>query len=171
MYDTEENQKKSKSQIKRELLALQDAGRELVDLPIKALDQIPLSDPLRDAVLQAKTLKKTALKRQLKHIGGLMRHEDVEAIRKAMAVQRLPHEKEVKEFHEVESWRDALLAGDNTLVDKLGKRFSNIDHQYLRQLVRNARKEQGLNKSPKSARALFRYLKQLADSHPEVEEE
>lgn len=165
MVDTEEIQPKSKSQVKRELHALHDLGRDLVELPGKSLQQIPLSDETRDAVLEAKQLKMEALRRKLKHIGKLMRDEDADSIRIALDKLRQPHEKEVSEFHEVEGWRDALLAGDDVVLNELCGRFVDIDRQHLRQLVRNAKKEQALNKAPKSARVLFRYLKGLSENN------
>ncbi|MBT7951051.1 MAG: DUF615 domain-containing protein [Gammaproteobacteria bacterium] len=165
MTDTEEIRPKSKSQVKRELHALHDLGRELVELPGKALKQIPLSEETLDAVLEAKQLKMEALRRQLKHIGKLMRDEDADSIRIALDKLRQPHEKEVSEFHEVEGWRDSLLAGDDAVLGELCGRFVDIDRQHLRQLVRNAQKERDLNKPPKSARVLFRYLKALSENN------
>jgi ribosome-associated protein len=162
MLDTKEKQIKSKSQIKRDLLALQDLGRDLLKLPDKVLPKVPLSDSVLEAIQEARQMKKVALKRQLKHIGALMRDEDEDAIRVALVRLRQPHLKEVKEFHEVEVWRDGLLAGDDSLLDELGQRFPAIDHQHLRQLVRNAKKEQTMNKPLKSAKALFRYLKEIS---------
>jgi ribosome-associated protein len=161
MIDLEEKRQRSKSQIKRDMLALQDLGRELVDLSSKALHQLSISDEIREAVLEAKHLKMEALRRQLKHIGKLMRDEDADAISMALATLRKPHEEEVKVFHEVEGWRDALLAGDDALLNESCKRFADMDRQHLRQLLRNAKREQALDKAPKSARALFRYLKEL----------
>jgi ribosome-associated protein len=162
MTDTEERQEKSKSQIKRELLALQKLGRELVDLPPKGLLKIPLSDPIRGAIVHAKQLKMGALARELKHIGKLMRDEDVDAIQTALDVLRHPHREAVKVVHVAEGWRDALLAGNDGLLDELCIRFPDIDRQHLWQLVRNAKKEQVLNKPPRAGRELFRYLKELA---------
>ena len=162
MLDTEEKQDKSKSQIKREMLALQELGRELVGLSNKFLRQVPMTDSLQEAVLETKQLKKEVLRRQIKHIGALMRDEDSAAIRKALATMRQPHLEEVNEFHEVEGWRDTLLAGDDDLLDELSRRFDDMDRQHLCQLIRNAKKEQALNKPPKSARALFRYLKMVS---------
>jgi ribosome-associated protein len=163
MIHTEEILPKSKSQVKRELLALHELGRALVGLPNKSLSQIPVSDATRDAILEAKQLKMEALRRQLKHVGKLMRDEDAGAIRLALAKLRKPHEKEVTVFHEVEDWRDRLLAGEDALVDELCGRFSGVERQRLWQLVRNARKERDLGKAPKSARVLFRYLKEFVD--------
>lgn len=161
MNDTQEDQKKSKSQIKREFLALQALGRELVELPGKTLHQLPLSESLREAILGARQLKMEALRRQLKHIGKLLRDEDIEAIQIALENLRKPHGMEVKTFHEIENWRDALLAGDDKLLEELCERFAKLDRQHIRQLVRNAKKEQAANKPPKSARVLFRHLKEL----------
>ena len=161
MDETEEIEEKSKSQIKRELLALQKLGRELVDLPDKALQKLLLSDRTRAAVVHARQLKMGALARQLKHIGKLMRDENVDAIQQALTVHRQPHEEEVKALHAIETRRDALLAGNDEQIGQLCQQFPNIDRQHLRQLVRNALKEQSLNKPPKAARALFQYLKEM----------
>ncbi|HEX7027045.1 MAG TPA: ribosome biogenesis factor YjgA, partial [Gammaproteobacteria bacterium] len=82
-HNDKNEEEKSKSQVKRELHALQDLGKQLVGLSPKQLQAIPLSEPLRKAVLQAKAFNRRALQRQLKYIGGLMPHEDVDAIRRA----------------------------------------------------------------------------------------
>ena len=161
MIDTEEQNRKSKSQIKRELRALKELGQKLVVLPEKSLKKIPMTDALREAVMEAKQFRRNALHRQLQYIGVLMRDEDGEVIRKALANLMQPHEDEIQAFHEVEQWRDTLLAGDDDLLDTLCNRFTQVDRQHLRQLVRNARKERKQDNPPKSARALFRYLSEL----------
>jgi len=168
MQDTEENEKKSKSQIKREFLALRDLGRELVELPGKALHQLPLSESFRAAILATRQLKMEALRRQLKHIGKLVRDEDIDAIQIALKNLRQPLGMEIKAFHEVESWRDALLGGDDKLLEELCERFEKLDRQHIRQLVRNANKERVANKPPKSARVLFRHLKELMSDAGEI---
>lgn len=164
MTEFEEAEEKSKSQVKRELIALQKLGQHLMALPDKALAKLPLTDKFREAITHGKTLRMGALARQLKHIGKLMRDEQVEEIHAALELQQQPHQAEVQSFHEVESWRDALLAGDDGQLEQLCIRFPQLDRQHCRQLVRNANKEQLQNKPPKAARALFQYLKQLVDS-------
>lgn len=152
---------KSKSQIKREMLALRDLGVQLVELPKSTLKKVPMSDTLRDAVIAAKGFKKEALRRQLQYIGSVMRSEDAEVIRQTLEALAQPQREEISAFHEIEEWRDALVGGNDELLTDLMSRFQNIDHQYLRQLVRNARRELQMNKPPKSARALFQYLKEM----------
>ena len=56
---------KSKSQIKRELLALDPLTEELMALPDKQLNGLGLSDNLLAALRPARALKRGALKRQL----------------------------------------------------------------------------------------------------------
>ena len=81
--------KPSKSARKREYIALQKLGEELITLKASDLDRLPLDDNLRDAVLEARQMKAHgALRRQKQYIGKLMRHIDPEPIRSEMAKLR-----------------------------------------------------------------------------------
>jgi ribosome-associated protein len=152
---------KSKSQIKRDLLELQALGKKLVALPEKQLRKVPLSERLRDAIVAARTFKHGAVSRQLKYIGGLMQDENEALIRVALENLEKPHKEEVNAFHKIEEWRDQLLQGNTTLLDELAGTFARFERQYVSQLIRNAKKEQTLNKPPKSARLLFKYLSEI----------
>ncbi len=163
MRERDVAEKKSKSQIKREMQALRDLGKNLIALPESSLGKLSLSDKMRDAAVAAKGFKREALRRQIQHMGVLLRNEDVEQIQRELEGLARPHREEVQTFHQIEQWRDALIAGDVALQDELITRFQDIDRQYLRQLVRNSRKEQDAGKPPKSARLLFKYLFDLQD--------
>jgi len=154
----------NKTKIKREMKELHELGRELVELPIAKFEKITLSDRMSEAILLAKRLKKAALQRQLRFISSIMTEEDTETIYIELKQLKLPQEQEVETFHELEQWRDKLIAGDNELMNELVEQFSEADRQYLRQLVRNANKEAQQNKPPKSSRLLFKYLKGLQES-------
>ncbi len=151
---------KSKSQIKRELLALQDLGRTLVDLPDKQLAKIPMSDEMREEILKARGFTRGALKRQIQFIGGRMRDEDHEAIKAALEGQAAEHRQAVKQFHRLEEWRERLIGGDDELLNQLVLEHQG-DRQHLRQLIRNAERENKAGKPPKSSRQLFKYLQEL----------
>jgi ribosome-associated protein len=159
--DLEEELPKSKSQIKREMHELQALGKQLVELPTKQLFDIPLSEKIRDAIVAAKTLKHGAIRRQLQYIGRLMQKEDEESIRTMLHKLQQPHKDEVRAFHQLEQWREQLLLSDQDLLNELAIKFENFDRQHVRQLIRNAKKEQELNKPPKSARLLFKYLTEM----------
>ena len=158
----EKMEEKSKSQIKREMCALQDLGEQLVKLSRGQLEQVELPQELREAVLFARSLKKhEAHRRQLQYVGVLMRAIDPEPIRQSLATIARQHKVETQAFHELEMWRDRLIEESDALAEKLLEQFPEADRQHIRQLVRNACKEHKDNKPPKAARALFHYLQEL----------
>lgn len=157
------SERPNKTQLKREMKAFHDLGRDLVELPASKYEFVSLSDRMLAAVLEAKKLKKSALQRQLRYISGIMPEEDIDTILLQLKQLALPQQQEVEAFHELESWRDRLLEGDNELMNEIITQFDNADRQYLRQLIRNAAKESQNNKPPKSSRLLFKYLRNLQD--------
>ena len=81
--------KPSKSARKREYLALQKLGEELIMLKASEIDSLPLDENLREAVNEAQQMKAHgALRRQKQYIGKLMRHIDPEPLRAEMAKLR-----------------------------------------------------------------------------------
>jgi ribosome-associated protein len=153
-------EEQSRSQIKREMLALQKLGERLTELPPDQLRTIEMPAELREAVLELRAMRKhEARRRQVQHIGVLMRRADPEPIRRALEATERGHHGAVQSLKQVEAWRDKLIAGDDDLLENLLERFPQADHQQFGQLVRNARKELELSKPPKHARVLFRFLR------------
>lgn len=153
---------KTKSQIKREMQALQDLGTELVKLSASQLEKIPMSDKLRDAITLAQRITSNgAMVRQLQFIGKLMREEDEEPIQRALNELRFSAQKQAQHFHQIERWRDRLIAEGDTALNELLQHHSDVDRQHLRQLIRHAQKEQKENKTPVAARELFRELRNI----------
>jgi len=165
-YSDENNQEwndsefRSKSEIKRELLDLKELGKELLDLPIKDLEKLNLTERLMDAVLKAQPMRHGALKREIGRVGKIMVDEDHEQIKENVAKIKRAHNGEIRQFHQLELWRDELIAGDKEVMNVLVGTFEDLDIQYVRQLVRNAQKEVKQEKTPKSARLLFKYLQE-----------
>ena len=152
----------SKTQIKKEMKALQELGERLVEFSPEVLEQLDIPQNLREAVLFAQKIpSREAFRRQMQYIGGLMRQVDPEPIRRAIAMRDHRHHLATQELHQLETWRDALIAGQMEIIDELCQRFPAADRQRLRQLARNAQKEQQQEKPPKAARTLFRYLREL----------
>ncbi|MDH5357487.1 MAG: DUF615 domain-containing protein [Gammaproteobacteria bacterium] len=153
-------EEKSKSQVKRELQELKDLGKALIDLSVKDLDKLNLSERLYELIIEAHSMTHIALKRQVGFIGSVMVHEDHQAIQQQLNKLRQAHNGQVRAFHQLEQWRDDLLAGDSQVMTVLRNQFEEFDIQHVRQLVRNANKEATQNKPHKSARLLFKYLQQ-----------
>jgi ribosome-associated protein len=158
-------ERKSKTQKKREMIALQELGEELVRLNDDQLAKIPLSDELREAIYAARKMNKHGARyRQMQYIGRLMREVDVDHIQEALAILRNKNNLATAHFHQLEKWRDQLITGDARAINDIIDNFPVVDIQHLRQLVRNAQKERADGKSPKDSREIFRYLKHLQDA-------
>ena len=159
-WDEEEG--KSKSQVKREMHELQKLGEELVALSAASRARVPLDDELQDALQLADKLsnKREALRRHIQFIGRLMRTRDLEPIEQALALLRNKNQAATRQFHKVENWRDKLLADSDAVTDFIAQ-YPDVDVQQLRQLIRNAKKEQEKQQPPKAYRELFQLIKPL----------
>lgn len=154
----------SKSEIKRDAEELKRLGAELVDLGKNALDKIPLDERLRNEIELAQRIKKEGRRRQLQLIGKIMRSMDVEPIRQALDKLKNRHNQQVALFHKLEALRDRLIVqGDEAMTDVIAL-YPHAARQQLRSMIRNAQKEKAGNKPPKSARLIFQYLRELAES-------
>lgn len=153
----------NKEELKRDLKALHELGRQLVNLPEAHFTQIPIEGRVKQEILDAKKFKKAALQRQLRFIASLLQEEDAASIREALRLVKLPHKKSVAEFHRLETWRDQLLTEDSAIFEEIVQELS-ADRQHMRQLIRNANKEAAQNKPPKSSRLLFKYLQALKEA-------
>ena len=151
----------SKSQLKRDSEALQDLGEELVNLKPSELAKVPLDEELADAIELAHRLqgKREALRRQRQFIGRLMRSRDLEPIELALAQIRSQHAAGNARMHRLEQWRERLLTGGDDAINALLAEYPLLDRQKLRQLVRQARKEQETAKPLVAFRELFQYLR------------
>ena len=151
---------KSKSQKKRDAEALKKIGVELVALSIDKLDQLPLSDDLRRAIIEAKALKSHgAVKRQAQLIGKFMRSAEYDAIIEAYADLKAEDSSQTARFHAVEHWRQRLLEEGKDALTELIQAYPSIEVQPLRQLIKKAVEEQSKQQSTGASKALFRYLR------------
>ena len=154
----------SKSEIKRDAEELKHLGVELVKLGKNALDKIPLDADLRAAIELAQRIKMEGRRRQLQLIGKMLRQRDVDPIRQALDKLKNRHNQQVVVFHKLEQLRDRMVDGSDEAIEEVMNLWPDADRQQLRSLIRNAKKEKEGNKPPKSARLIFQYLRELAES-------
>lgn len=154
----------SKSQLKRDMTALQKLGADLVAEPKERVMRVPMPEDVRDAILECQGIKDhEGRRRQLQYVGKKMRtleESEVEAIQKTIDSWRGLSKSETAALHALEKKREKLLADDKALTELL-QQYPELDAQHLRTLIRNARKEQTENKPPKAYREIFQILKQL----------
>lgn len=151
----------SKTQRKKQMLALQDLGAQLVALNEDQLIAMALPDNLHDAVLEARRISKfEARRRQLQYIGKLMRTIDPEPVRAWIDAWTTKSREHTAQLHLIERWRERLLA-DDVALGELVVSYPHADAQQLRALVRNAQRERDANKPPRNYRALFQALREI----------
>lgn len=143
----------SKSEIKREMHALQAIAQRLVDLTPSQLAQVPMPEQLEIGVKDAKRFNREARRRQMQYLGKLMRKIDPEPIQAALAKFDQTSAEYTARQHLLEKWRDRLISENDALTQFLNE-YPGADVQHLRQLIRTAKAEKA-----GAARALFRYIR------------
>ncbi len=155
----------SKTQRKKEMLALQVLGEHLANLHVTQLEKCQLPSVLGNAIDEYKRIpnRRGAKKRQLQFIGKLMRDIDVEPIQRVLDEEGQQVVLDKRRFQRIEALRDQLLTGDQKCLNELIHTCPDLDIQYLRQLIRQSIKETHEGKPPMASRKLFTFLRELPD--------
>ncbi|MDH5184842.1 MAG: DUF615 domain-containing protein [Gammaproteobacteria bacterium] len=154
----------SRSEIKRDLKALQDLAKELIELKDQQLAKLPLNDIVLAAIVESRRITQhIARKRHLKYVTKQLRELDEEALRHGMSVLKDQDNVANARFHHMEKWRDRLIEGGDDVLKALLDEYPHAERQQLRQLIRNAQREKLANQPPKSARALFKLIRELME--------
>jgi ribosome-associated protein len=164
-YETEhpDDLPPSKSQIKREMDALQALGERLATLNAVRLAKIDMPDELLRAVKDVQRFTKhEARRRQMQYIGRLMRDVDPAPIQAAIdEIDGVSAAANARQ-HALERLRERLL-DDESVLGEIANRAATTDFGRLRQLRRNALKERAEGKPPRAYRELFRVLRELQE--------
>jgi ribosome-associated protein len=163
----------SRNELKQQMQDLQELGEALSTLPADRLDKLSIAERLRDAIDELRRTKSfEGKRRQVQYIGKLMKLENPEPLREAVASYRVGSATDTLALHQAEYWRDQLLAGDEALANWV-KEYPSTDVQQLRSLVRSARKEK-LEPGERHGRAyrdLFRLVKEQMLAVPGADDE
>ena len=158
----------SKTQLKKNMHALQELGETLTTLSRDHLDQLDLPEALRDALDELERVgKHEARRRHMQFIGKLMRNVDPEPIRAALDAFKGVSATETAKMHRLEGLRTRLLEDEKTLHD-IAETYPGADLQQLRVLRRNAIKEKEQSRPPRAFRELFRVLRELEEGRSET---
>ena len=165
----------SKSALKRESHELQALGKQLLEMPDNRLDDIGMSERLREALdAYKKTKSFEGKRRQLQFIGKVMREVDAEPLREAVAQFQMGHARNALALHQAERWRTELLSDDKDVVTRWAQEFPDADLQQLRALVRSARKDAAEVPEKRSGRAfreLFQFIKHAMEAQDEADKD
>ena len=154
----------SRTHIKRAMEALQVLGGKLVDLKPSELARIPMSDTLKTAIDESRRIAQNEAKRRhLQYIGKVMRDEDSEAIAKALAVHDSGSDEHRRVFHQIETWRDGLIANNPDTINEIIQLHDKADRQHITHLAKQAQSLNQEAKAKAASKKLFKYLRLLAD--------
>ena len=160
----QEYERPSKSEMKRQVNALQELGAALIAEPRDRVKRVPMPEDVRDAILECQLITNhEGRRRQLQYVGKKMRTLDeaeVAAIQQAIDSWKGLSKADTNAMHALERRREKLLSDDKVLTTLLAEN-PELDAQHLRTLIRNARKEQAESKPPKAYREIFQILKQI----------
>ncbi len=158
----------SRNELKKQMQDLQELGEAVSALPVDRLDKLDIDERLRDAIDELRRTRSfEGKRRQIQYIGKLMKAEDPEPLREAVASYRVGSATDTLALHQAEYWRDQLLANDEALANWV-KEYPATDVQQLRSLVRSARKEK-LEPGERHGRAyrdLFKLVKEQMQAVP-----
>jgi ribosome-associated protein len=157
-----DDERPSKSELKRQAHEQQALGEALAALPEAALAGTPMPDSLREALAEyRRTRSHEGRRRQMQFVGKLMRQADLEPLREAVAAVRLGGARDALALHEAEAWRARLVENDEAL-GRWSAAHPKSDLQRLRTLVRNARRDAAAAPGERHGRAwreLFQFIK------------
>ena len=159
----------SKSQRKRDAHAIKDLGESLVNLEAGQLQKFDLPEFIIDVINETRRIKKHgARKRQLLYLAKQLRQIDSDVLMQQLQQLQRPHKDDVALLHHIERWRDRLLQeGQDALTDFINQ-HPQADRQQLRQLIRNSQQQAQQQAAPKSARQLFKYIREILTMQDDV---
>lgn len=155
----------SRSQQRREALAILTLAGQLVELPASRLGKLELAQEVRDEIDSYRQMHAHgARKRQLAFIAKKLRQRDddeLASLRAALDGNGDRQRRETAAMHRLEALREQLLAGDEDALSTFIDRHPQLDRQHLRGLLRRARSEREQAKPPRAYRELFHLLQEL----------
>ena len=157
----------SKTQRKKDSLALQSLAAQLCELSTDTLKRMNTPDDLFAAIRETqRTRSHEGHRRQLQYLGKLMRQlsdDEVERLRRGFDLATRQSREDSQRLHALEQWRERLLEDDDVATQWIAE-FPRTDVQTLRQLIRAARKERSSQRPPKAYRELFQLLKSISST-------
>lgn len=154
----------SKSQRKRDMEALRVLAEKLSRIPADHLARVE-NEQIKESVTAAtKITKGNARKRQIQYVAKLLSRIDTTTIQQIVDELDASSAAHVQKFHQLESWRERLISGDDAAFGEIVGHYPDCDRQQLRTLTRQAMQEHEKGEQHVQFRKLFQFLKKLEES-------
>jgi len=161
---TGDEDRPSRSQMKREAEARQKLGERLAELPDATLQTLGLPDELIQSLKRLPHMRRGGgLRRERQRIGALMRKIDIGQVQAVLADQEARKAADARAFHRLEQLRDQMLDGSADAYETLRQAGNDETVEKARSLVHRAEQEEIRGQPPAAARALFRLIRDTLD--------
>ncbi|RDI97878.1 DUF615 domain-containing protein [Dyella solisilvae] len=166
-HDPDHDYGPTRTQQRRDALAVLALANQLVELPASKLAKLDLPEDVQREIANTRRITAhIARKRQMAFLAKVMRRHEAEVfdgVRAALGENRERQRQETAAMHRLEVTRERLLTDTDGVIGELIEQYPNLDRQHLRSLVRQAKAEKDANKPPRAYREIYQLLKQLAD--------
>ena len=155
--------KVSKTQKKKEAMALLELGKDLISFPDNSLKKLQLDPKLKNAIDDFKKLLKTrgARKRQLHYIGRLLRENQNEMLLKQVQhLNSLPNQS--PKYPLVDKIFEKIISRGDQAINEIICEQHHFDRKKLRQLKNNILKAK-LGKRESAENKLRAYIRMMND--------
>jgi len=178
MADNSFSQQMSRSEMKRQHKQIEEIVRELVDVSESQLRDLPIESGCREAIIDCRSVKGGALKRQLKYAAKLLKEEPLDDILALLRKIKGSKLEDAKLQHEAERLRDLIvnealqsfaehcrfdlnwpLDWQSEAITEVVRLFPDIDENDLRRSVH----QYARNRNKVHYRELFRMLRAAAE--------
>ncbi len=164
--DDDQPQGPSKSQVKRDKLALQSLAERMAGMPRTELERLNLSEATWVALDETSRIKDLRARgRHWKRIANLLEREDMDAVHALMDGAEERERAANARHHALERWRERLITEGDPALNEFIEQWPRVDRQQLRALARAAQRDAARGK-PDAPRKLFRFLREATDEMP-----
>ncbi len=158
-------EKISRSEQKRLFKQVEDLARELVDLSDNDLKKLPADDEVKNEVIECRSLKAGARKRQIKYLAKVLRQYPFGNILDYLKVKKGSALKQNQLFHEAERWRDVVINEAMEFHDNCRKERLDFEPSYPSHIIADLMEElPGINEGD-LRRCAYQYVRTHNKAH------
>lgn len=168
----------SRSQKKQQAKNIEQLAKELVELSESNIKHLPCDSFLQQEIINTKSLKGGAKKRQVKYIAKELRHGSPDNLLLFLEKHKGSKLKKNKEFHELERLRDMIITEVIASVKQARADNSRLSEEWQSKAINSASNKLpdlnitavqksairfGITRKPVYSREIFRLLKAAAE--------
>ena len=161
----DEREGRGRAEKKRAAQAIEALAVRMVEANTALCKRMPLPDELRESLDQARSITaRSARKRQIKHLAGLLRRDEESATAVQTALDNVGHRNRAERdlFHRIEELRDALCDPERftEAIESAAQEWPGLDRRTLTRLAQRVHR----TGDKRASREIFRRFRELTEA-------